>query len=116
MLVFFVKERITMPMEKTAHIHTQAREEKITMTTDPRLAIQFRTRKEAVQAAKSIKWLSKDVTSIEVMGFNLWTICDDHMRFLTKTGYAYARHLQGLDSEWKAPEVSQSDLARAIAS
>ncbi len=97
--------------EQTAHI----REGYITMTTDPRLAIQFRTRKQATEAAKSIKWLSKDVTQIEVMGFQLWTIGDDHCRYLTRTGYAYARHLQGLASTWAPPKITEGDLAHAIA-
>src|SRR5262249_49732566 len=69
---------------------------KITMTTDPRLAIQFATKKRAVAAAKGIGWLAKDATAIEVMGFKLWTIGDDHGGYLTRTGYAYAaqqRHL-----------------------
>ena len=102
--------------EQLDHIHNQAREGQITLTTNPRLAIQFSTRKEAAAAALSIKWLAKDATSIEVMGFQIWTIGDDHGRYLTKTGYAYARHIRGLSSEWTSPKISQKDIAKAIAS
>ncbi len=87
---------------------------KITLTHDPRLAIQFRTKGEASKAAKAIGWLSRDVTKIEVMGFQLWTICDDHCRFLTKTGYAYAAHLRGIDSGWQPPKVTSADIAAVL--
>lgn len=78
-------------MTNTEHIHEKAREGQITMTTDPRLAIQFRTRKEAALAAKSIGWRVSDAYPIEVMGFKIWTIANEHCQFLTRTGYAFAR-------------------------
>lgn len=80
--------------EKLNHITEKAREGNITLTTnDPRLALQFSSKKEAVTASKSIGWFSKDAIRIEAMGFQIWTIGDDHGRYLTRTGYAYARIL-----------------------
>jgi hypothetical protein len=95
--------------------HEQTREGYITMTTDSRLAIQFASKKEAINAAKSIGWRVSDAYSIEVMGFKLWTIANEHCQYLTKTGYAYARHLRGLESGWTPPQVSQEDIARVLA-
>jgi hypothetical protein len=56
-------------------------------TRKPNEAVQFRRKPEAIAAAKSIGWLSKDATRIEVMGFQLWTVGDDHGQFLTRQGY-----------------------------
>lgn len=44
----------------------------------------------------------------------LWTIGDDHCRFLTRTGYAYAAHLRGIDSGWQPPKVTSADISAAI--
>jgi hypothetical protein len=56
-------------------------------TRDPRRAIQFTTKKAAVQAAQAIGWLAKDAQPIEVMGFALYTIGVDHCRFLTPVAF-----------------------------
>ena len=98
------------------HITDTANEGAITLTRDLRLAIQFPTKQAARNAAKQIGWQAKDATPIEVMGFKLWSIWDDRCRYLTRTGYAYAAHLRGINTEWKAPSVSQEDIARALAS
>lgn len=55
-------------------------------TTNPRLAKQFATRKDAVAAAVSIRWRRSDVMSVDVMGFKLWVVADDHCRMLTSAG------------------------------
>ena len=102
-------------MEPIKHITAQMDEGKITLTADPRLAVQFRTKAEASKAAKAIGWFAKDATEIEVLGFRLWTISDDHCRFLTRTGYAYAAHLRGIDSGWTPPKVTSADIAAALA-
>ena len=77
--------------EQTAHIHNQTREGQIIWTSDKRLAMQFRTRKEAKDCAKLIRFPSKSPISIEIMGFYLWALADDHMRYLTRAGYDYLR-------------------------
>jgi hypothetical protein len=101
--------------EPLSHIHENARESKITLTTDTRLAIQFPTKQAARNAAKDIGWQAKDATPIEIMGFKLWSIWDDHCRYLTRTGYAYAAHLRGINTGWTPPAITSQDIARALA-
>lgn len=62
---------------------------KIIWTHDKRLALQFRTRAEAANAARKLGFPTKYPSRIEIMGFLIWAIMDDHCRFLTKTGFAY---------------------------
>ncbi len=54
------------------------------MTTNVRQAIQFATRKDAVIAAKVIGWQASDATSIDIMGFRLWSISDEHGRYIER--------------------------------
>ena len=54
----------------------------IETTRDPRLAMQFGSKAEAVAMAKSIGWKAKDATQNDVMGFSLWAIADDHMNYV----------------------------------
>ena len=54
------------------------------MTTNIREAIQFATKKDATIAAKVIGWRVSDALPIEIMGFRLYSIGDEHGRFLTK--------------------------------
>lgn len=50
---------------------------------DPRKAKQYATRKDAVADAKAIGWQVNDVNPVEVMGFKLYCISDEHMNLLT---------------------------------
>ncbi len=50
----------------------------ISTTKDPRKALQFRTKPEAVAYAKSIGWQSNDARRVDVMGFLIWVVMDDH--------------------------------------
>ena len=47
---------------------------------------QFRTRREAEDAALSIGWSALDATRIDVMGFYLWVITDPHGNAVTTDG------------------------------
>jgi hypothetical protein len=62
---------------------------KIIWTSDKHLALQFRTRAEAAHAAKKLGFPSKSPMRIEIMGFLIWAISDNHCRLLTKDGFAY---------------------------
>jgi len=57
---------------------------KPTLTKNPREARQFRTRKEAGDYALSIGWQRNDARRIEIMGFLLWAICDEHMNYVAR--------------------------------
>lgn len=74
--------------EHTTHIHAQARLAQVVSSTDKRRAMQFRTRKEAADCARAIHWPAKSPIRIEIMGFYLWALADDHMRYLTHEGLA----------------------------
>ena len=50
-------------------------------------AKQFITKKEAEDAALSIGWRRSDAQRIEVMGFQMWAIEDEHCSFLTIAGF-----------------------------
>ena len=56
-------------------------------THNPRQALQFPTKKQAVAAARAIGWSPKDATEVDVMGFRLWVLADDHMRMLRSNHY-----------------------------
>lgn len=57
-------------------------------TLDKRLAKKWCTKKEALQAATIIPgYVKSDVRKIEIMGFRMWGICDDHMVWLSESGY-----------------------------
>lgn len=89
--------------EQLAHIHEQAREGQILLTSEKRLAMQFRTRKEAADAAKRIHWAPKTAIRIEIMGFYIWALADDHMRYLTRTGYAlFNKEIEELREHYRA--------------
>ena len=81
--------------------------EKIIWTHDKRLALQFRTRKDAAQAAKLLGFPAKSPLRIEIMGFYIWALADDHVRFLTKIGEAHLRA--------EREEYAESIRQRAIA-
>lgn len=51
--------------------------------------VQFRTRKEAERAARSIGWSACDATEIDVMGFRLWTIMESHNLAVTRDGFTF---------------------------
>jgi hypothetical protein len=54
-------------------------------TKDPRKAIQFMTKKEAVAAAKKLPgYKPADVIRIDVMGFQMWSIADAHMNYVSR--------------------------------
>jgi len=53
------------------------------MTKNIREAVQFPTRKEAAIAANVIGWRTCDVIEIDIMGFRLWSLGDDHGSYLT---------------------------------
>lgn len=61
------------------------------LTRQPAEAIQFNTKREAIAGARSIGWLSKDATQIDVMGFRLWTIGDDHGNYVERRSFADAQ-------------------------
>lgn len=62
-------------------------------TKDPRRAKQFATRKDAVAAVKRIGWRISDAQPIDVMGFRLFAIMDEHCRLLTPSGFTeLAKH------------------------
>ncbi len=67
---------------------SQLERAKTLRSNDPHWAKQFRTKQDAVRAAKAIGWLAKDATRIDVMGFLMWAIADDHRVFLTDAGYS----------------------------
>lgn len=54
------------------------------MTKNVRQAIQFPSRKQAVIGAKVIGWQAQDATEIDIMGFRLWSIADQHGNYLTR--------------------------------
>ena len=56
-------------------------------THNPRQALQFPTKKQAVTAARAIGWSPSDAMEVDVMGFRLWVIADDHMRMLRPIHY-----------------------------
>lgn len=57
---------------------------------------QFRTRREAEDAARSIGWSALDATRINVMGFYLWAIVDVHGFAVTNDGLIAWR-----DGRWR---------------
>jgi len=54
----------------------------VDVTRAPAKAMQFMTRAEAAAMARAIHWRTTDATEIEVMGFRLWAIADDHMNYV----------------------------------
>jgi hypothetical protein len=72
-------------------VHNQYREGHIIWSSDKRLAMQFRTRKEAVGCAKLAHIPVKCAIRIEIMGFYIWALADDHMRYITRAGYDLIR-------------------------
>lgn len=54
----------------------------VTLTRDPRSAMQFGSKAEAAAMAKTIGWRASDATQIDVMGFRLWAIADDNMNYV----------------------------------
>jgi hypothetical protein len=57
----------------------------IALTKEPRQARQFRNRKEAADFAASVGWQRNDARRIEIMGFLLWAVCDEHMNYIART-------------------------------
>jgi hypothetical protein len=90
-------------MTTAAHIHERAREGQLTLSSEKRHAVQFRTRKEAADAAKFIHWPPKSAIRIEIMGFYIWALADEHMRYVTRTGYdVFRKEVEGLQSHYRA--------------
>ena len=67
-----------------AHVHDASR------------IAQFRTRREAEDAARSIGWSALDATRINIMGFYLWAIVDSHGLAVTNDGLIAWR-----DGRWR---------------
>jgi len=65
----------------------QHREGSITWTGDAKMAKQFSAKREARDAARIAGGAP---AKIDVMGFELWALVDDHGRYITETGFAFA--------------------------
>jgi len=80
------------------------------MTKEPRMAVQFPTRKSAAQHAALIGWPVSDARPIEVMGFKLWTIMDDHTSMLTWPGYTALLAARGTADRPECPCAAHRSL------
>lgn len=56
------------------------------LTKNSRHAIQFPKKSDAVRFAKSIGWSASSPLRVEIMGFYVWVLSDDHLSFLTARG------------------------------
>lgn len=57
---------------------------------------QFASKKEAVEAIRKIGgYRAKDATRVDILGFKLWVIADDHLLALTDEGYRRALQAVG---------------------
>jgi len=55
---------------------------KVSLTREPREAMQFGSKREAQAMARAIGWRPSDAIQIEVFGFSLWAIANDHMSYV----------------------------------
>lgn len=56
-------------------------------TKNPREALQFCTRKQAVAAARAIGWPANAPLEVDVIGFRLWVLADEHTSMLRPEHY-----------------------------